>query len=71
MEVLRQSKVTCTQEKTLNIYIVCELAESSSNSDYPILKNCLSGAVTFTTNADIDKDGYSGYGIGFDRKLNF
>ena len=36
MEVLRQPKVTCTQEKTLNIYIVYELAESSSNSDYPI-----------------------------------
>ena len=71
MEVLRQSKVTCTQEKTLNIYIVYELAESSSNSDYPILKNCLFGAVTFATNADINEDGYSGYGIGFDRKLNF
>ena len=27
------------------------------------LKNCLFGAVTLTKNADIDKYGYSGYGI--------
>ena len=26
------------------------------------------GAVTLTKNADIDKYGYTGYGIGFDRK---
>ena len=31
-------------------------------------KNCLFGAVTLTKNADIDNYGYSGYGIGFDRK---
>ena len=35
------------------------------------LKNCLFGAVTLTKNVDIDKYGYSGYGIGFDRKLSF
>ena len=29
------------------------------------------GAVTLTKNVDIDKYGYSGYGIGFDRKLSF
>ena len=29
------------------------------------------GAVTLTKNADIDKYGYTGYGIGFDRKLVF
>ena len=27
--------------------------------------------VTLTKNVDIDKYGYSGYGIGFDRKLSF
>ena len=32
---------------------------------------CLFGAVTFTKNADIDKYGYSGYGIGFDRRSSF
>ena len=29
------------------------------------------GAVTLTTNTDIDKYGYSGYGIGFDRRGSF
>ena len=29
------------------------------------------GAVKLTKNVDIDKYGYSGYGIGFDRKLSF
>ena len=29
------------------------------------------GAVTLTRNADIDKYGYSGYGIGFDRRSSF
>ena len=29
------------------------------------------GAVTLTTNADIDKYGYFGYGIGFDRRSSF
>ena len=33
----------------------------------PTLVNCLLGAVSITKNADIDKNKYSGYGIGFDR----
>ena len=45
-------------------------ASSSHNYD-PTLKNCLFRAVTLTKNADIDKYGYSGYGIGFDRKSSF
>ena len=40
-------------------------------SDYPTLENCLFGAVKLTKNADIDKYGYSGYGIGFDRHGRF
>ena len=36
-----------------------------------LIKNCLFGAVTLTKNADIDKYGYSGYGIGFDRRGSF
>ena len=31
-----------------------------------ILENCLFGAVKLTKIADIDKYGYSSYGIGFD-----
>ena len=34
---------------------------------HPTLVNCLFGAVSITENADIDKNKYSGYGIGFDR----
>ena len=45
-------------------------ASGSNNSD-PTLKNCLFGGVTLTRNKDIDKYGYSGYGIGFDRRSRF
>ena len=66
---LKQSnKLTYTYGKVVNIYILYELSASSSHSDDPTLKSCLFGAVTLTKNADIDKYGYSGYGIGFDRK---
>ena len=36
-----------------------------------MLKNCLFGEVTLTKNIDIDKYGYSGYRIVFDRKSSF
>ena len=55
----------------VNIYIVYELGVSTSNDNYPTLKNCLFSAVTSAENADIDKYGYSDYGIGFDRKSSF
>ena len=45
-------------------------ASGSSNCD-PTLKNCLFGAFSLTKNTDIDKYGYSGYGIGFDRRSSF
>ena len=47
------------------------MGASGSNNCDPSLKNCLSGAVTLTKNADIDKYGYSGYEIGFDRRSIF
>ena len=68
---LKQPKTSYTHGKVVNIYIVYELGASSSHDDDPTLKNCLFRAVTLTKNADIDKYGYSGYGIGFDRKSNF
>ena len=69
---LKQSnKLSYTHSTTVNIYIVYEFGESSSNDNDPTLKNCLFGAVTLTKNADIDKYGYSGYGIGFDRRPSF
>ena len=35
------------------------------------IENCLFGSVKLTKNADIDKYGYYGYGIGFDRNTSF
>ena len=51
----------------VNVYIVYEICINIRISDYPTLKSCLFGADKLTKNADIDKYGYSGYGIGFDR----
>ena len=68
---LKQPKISYTHGKVVNIYIVYELGASSSHNNDPTLKNCLFGAVTLTKNADIDKYGYSGYGIGFNRKSIF
>ena len=68
---LKQPNFTFTHKKVVNIYIVYELGASSSHINDPTLKNCLFGAVTLTKNADIDKYGYSGYGIGFDRRGSF
>ena len=44
--------------------------DSTTSSD-PTLGNCLFGAVTLAKNVNIDKYGYSGYGIGFDRRSSF
>ena len=55
----------------VNIYIVYEITSNYSDINYPTLENCLFGSVKLTKNADIDKYGYSGYGIGFDRETSF
>ena len=68
---LKQPKISYTHGTIVNIYIVYELGASSSSNNDPTLKDCLFGAVTLTKNADIDKYGYSGYGIGFNRKSSF
>ena len=47
------------------------MGASSSSDSNPTLKKCLFGAVTLTKNDDIEKYGYSGYGIGFDRRSSF
>ena len=68
---LKQPKVSYTHGTILNIYIAYELGASSSHNDDPLLKSCLFGAVTLTKNPDIDKYGYSGSRIRFDRKSSF
>ena len=69
---LKQDKVTYTHGNIVNIYIVYEINnEDNTVISDPTLENCLFGTVTLTKNADIDKYGYSGYEIGFDRKWSF
>ena len=65
---LQQPKASQTHGKIANVYIVYELGASSPQRDDSTLKNALLGAVTLTKNSYIDKYGYSGYGIGCDRK---
>ena len=65
------NNITYDYGHRVNVYIVYELGASGSNDNDPTLKNCLFGAVTLTKNADIEKYGYSGYGIGFDRRSSF
>ena len=69
---LKQSNnLTYDYGSRVNIYIVYELGASSSNDSDPTLKNCLFGAVTLTKNANIEKYGCSGFGIGFYRRSSF
>ena len=69
---LEQDKITYTHGKVVNIYIVYEINTKNNTiiSD-PTLKNCLFGAVNLTKNVNIDRYGYSGYGIWLDRKGSF
>ena len=62
----KQDKSTFNHGKTVNIYIVYELDKIYTKT-HPTLVNCLFGAISITNNADIDKNKYSRYGIGFDR----
>ena len=55
----------------VNFYIVYEITSNYNDRNYPTIENCLFGSVKLTKNVDIDKYGYSGYGIGFDRKASF
>ena len=63
---LKQDKVTFSHGKIINIYIVYELDKTYVKTDHTVV-NCLSEAVSITKNADIAKNKYSGYGIGFNR----
>ena len=70
-DCLEQQKITYNHRKVVNIYIVYSLGASSSNYTDLKIKKCLFVAVTWTKNADLDKYGYSGYGIEFDRRGSF
>ena len=63
---LKQDKITFNHREIVNIYIVYEIDKIYTKT-HPTQVNCLFGAISITKNADIDKNEYSGYGIGFDR----
>ena len=67
---LKQDKITYTFRTKVNIYIVYELNPNLSYNDV-VLENCLFGEVELTSNADIVKCKYSGYGSGFDKRGTF
>ena len=50
---LKQSRISYTHGKIVNIYIVYELGASTSSANDPTIKNCLFGAVTLTKNAGL------------------
>ena len=68
---LKQPKVSCTHGTIVNIYIIYELGASSLLNNDHTLENCLFGGVTLTKNGDIEKYGYSAFGIGFDKRSTF
>ena len=68
---LKQPQSSYNHKKVVNIYIAYELSASSCCINDPALKKCLFGGVILTKNAYIDNYGYSGYGIGFDRRSIF
>ena len=59
-------------QNVVNLYIFYTLDIWSRNLNIDLtLVNCLFGVVKLTRNADPDKYEYSGYGIGFDVRLQF
>ena len=62
---------TMSHRNVVNMYIVYKITSDYKDINYPALENCLFGSVKLTKNADIDKYGYFGYGIGFDRQSSF
>ena len=63
--LIQPNQLTYGYGHKVNVYIIYELGASRSNNSDSTLKNCLFGAVTLTKNADIEKYGYSGFGIIF------
>ena len=69
-DLLRQNQVTYNHGTRVNIYIVYETFPDAKTSTIT-LENCLFGSIKLTTNSDIDKYKYSGYGIGFNSGGSF
>ena len=75
MSCLKQDRVTSNHGKIVNIYIVYKIIKIANingnrNSNLKV-QNALFGAVSLTSNVDVDIYKYSGYGIAFDRRRSF
>ena len=68
---LKRLPPTILHREIVNIYIAYEITDNFNASNYPTLENCLFESAKLTKSVDVDKYGYSGYGIGFDRKRFF
>ena len=74
-ELFKTDRVTFNHGKIVNIYIVYKITKIANingnrNSNLTV-QNALFGAVSLTSNADVDIYKYSGYGIAFDRRRSF
>ena len=52
----------------MNIYILYEINKTFKSSSYPMLENCLFGAVKLIKYVDVDLYKCSGHNIRFNRK---
>ena len=67
-DCLKEDEAKSKYYKIINIYTDYDLQSNLNNNPDFTLENCLLGAVRVTTNTDVDKYKYSGYGIGFDEE---
>ena len=71
-DCLKQDKVTFNHGNIVyEVIKIVIISKPGSNDIYPTLQNAFLGAVKLTKNADIDKCGYSGCEIGFNRRSSF
>ena len=67
-DCLKQDKILFSHVEIIKIYIVYEINKNVNISSYPMLENCLFGAVKLTKHVDINQYKYFGYGMGLDKK---
>ena len=69
---LKEDKEPFSPKNVINLFIDYELDIWSKSLDTEFsLKDCLFGAVRITKNVDPDKYACTGYGIGYDSRLQF
>ena len=68
---LKQPKISYNHRTTVNIYIVYGPGASSARNNDPTLKKMFIWCSYINKYTDLNKYGYSGYEIGFDRRSNF